>query len=69
MVKKSDIFLDIYRLPGKKFDVSFNLDDAKGTAIEKKIVIIGVEQSIIACKFLTTEAYDRYDKAIGFYLM
>ncbi len=46
--------------------VEFNLDDAKKSRIEKKLVIRLVRDKFLGCEFI---AVDQYDKALGFYLL
>ena len=51
---------------GEKLQVSFILDDSKGSAIDKKVVIRLVKGSYVGCEFLEATPHDR---ALGFYLM
>jgi hypothetical protein len=55
--------------PGQKLVVTFTLDDAKASIIEKEIVVRAARPDILKCEFTSAQAFESCDKAIGFYLM
>jgi hypothetical protein len=51
---------------GDILKVSFNLDDARQSAVEKKLVVRRVNPPYFGCEFAPNETID---KALGFYLL
>jgi len=55
--------------PGQKLVVTFTLDDAKASIVEKEVIIRTANPDILKCEFTSAQAFESCDKAIGFYLM
>jgi len=55
--------------PGQKLVVTFTLDDAKASLVEKEVIIRTTKPDILKCEFTSAQAFESCDKAIGFYLM
>lgn len=53
----------------QKLQVQFTLDDAKETNVQKYIVVRKTDGKVVDGEFTDSDAYDKNDKAIGFYLM
>ena len=51
---------------GNEIKVRFNLDDTRRSEIEKKAVVMWVNNKSAGCEFAET---DEYDRLLGFYLM
>lgn len=51
---------------GDEIKVRFNLDDTRRSEIEKKAVVMWVNNKSSGCEFAET---DEYDRLLGFYLM
>ncbi len=61
---------DAHRLnAGDTLEVVFHLDDPKKSQIQKQVVIRKIEGVDLGVQFLSIEAGNPSDKAIGFYLM
>jgi hypothetical protein len=61
---------DAHRLKaGDTLEVVFRLDDPKKSQIHKRVVIRKIEGVDLGVQFLSSEAGNPSDKAIGFYLM
>lgn len=54
---------------GDTLEVVFQLDDPKKSQIQKQVVIRKIEGIDLGVQFLSNEAGNASDKAIGFYLM
>jgi hypothetical protein len=53
-------------MKGTEFRVTFTLDDAKQSKIEKNVVVRVIEDKYVGCEFTDPSIFD---KTLGFYLM
>jgi hypothetical protein len=54
---------------GQKLVITFTLNDARASIVEKEIIIRTAKLDILKCEFTSAQAFENCDKAIGFYLM